>query len=302
MPAKINLIGQKFGKLTVIKETEERKNKSIVWVCKCDCGQQEKFSTKELRSDGIVQCHCCGNQRKPNSNLLEDIVGKKFNSLLVLEKTEKKAGGKILYKCKCDCGNITYVNRTDLQKSHIKSCGCIRLKYKVGDIINNKQIIALNGYEQHNKISRNHNHYYRCKCLLCGREYDAAGQTLDKSPGCGCLKSVGGNNIRQILEDNKIPYIKEYSFPNSLYRFDFAILDNNKIIRLIEFDGEQHFPENIKETGWNTLQHYLQTNKRDKIKNNLALQNNIPLVRIPYWERYNITLDMLLRDNIFLVS
>ena len=59
MPAKINLIGQKFGKLTVIKETKERKNKSIVWICKCDCGQQEKFSTKELRSDGIIQCHCC---------------------------------------------------------------------------------------------------------------------------------------------------------------------------------------------------------------------------------------------------
>ena len=39
MPAKINLIGQKFGKLTVIKETKERKNKSIVWICKCDCGQ-----------------------------------------------------------------------------------------------------------------------------------------------------------------------------------------------------------------------------------------------------------------------
>lgn len=63
-----------------------------------------------------------------------------------------------------------------------------------------------------------------------------------------------------------------------------------------------HFSENIKKSGWNTIQHYLQTNKRDKIKNNLALQNNIPLVRIPYWERYNITLDMLLRDNIFLVS
>ena len=28
MPSKINLIGQKFGKLTVIEETKERKNKS----------------------------------------------------------------------------------------------------------------------------------------------------------------------------------------------------------------------------------------------------------------------------------
>ena len=301
MPAKINLIGQKFGKLTVIKETEERKNKSIVWICKCECGQQEKFSTKELRSDGIVQCHCCGNQRKPNSNLLEDIIGKKFNSLLVLEKTEKKAGGKILYKCKCDCGKITYVNRTDLQKSHIKSCGCIRLKYKIGDIINNKQIIALNGYEQHNKI--NHNHYYRCKCLLCGREYDALSQTLEKSFGCGCQKSIGENNIKQILDNNNIQYIRQYIFPDSSYRFDFAILNNNKeVIRLIEFDGQQHFEKNIKNSGWNTLEHYLKTNQHDKLKNQIAISHNVPLVRIPYWERYNITLDMLMKDNIFLIS
>ena len=30
MPAKINLLNQRFGKLTVISETEERKNNSIV--------------------------------------------------------------------------------------------------------------------------------------------------------------------------------------------------------------------------------------------------------------------------------
>jgi len=39
MPSKINLIGQKFGKLTVIEETKERKNKSVVWICKCECGR-----------------------------------------------------------------------------------------------------------------------------------------------------------------------------------------------------------------------------------------------------------------------
>lgn len=301
MPAKINLIGQKFGKLLVIQQTNQRKNKSVVWKCECDCGNIENFSTKELRSDGIIQCHKCGNHRQPKNNLLEDIIGKKFNSLTVLEKTDKRAGGKILYKCKCDCGNITYVNRTDLQTSHILSCGCIRLKYKIGDIINNKQIIALNGYDNHNPI--NHNHYYRCKCLLCGREYDALSQTLEKSFGCGCQKSIGEHNIKQILDANNIQYIKQYAFPNSSYRFDFAILDNNKkIIRLIEFDGQQHFEKNIKNLGWNTLQHYLKTNQHDKLKNQIAIQNHIPLVRIPYWERYNMTLDMLMKDNIFLIS
>lgn len=37
--------------------------------------------------------------------------------------------------------------------------------------------------------------------------------------------------------------------------------------------------------------------KRDKVKNNYALTHNIPLVRIPYWERDNITLDMIMGNQ-----
>ena len=43
---------------------------------------------------------------------------------------------------------------------------------------------------------------------------------------------------------------------------------------------------------------YLEDNqKRDKEKNKYALSHNIPLIRIPYWERDNITLEMLLGDQ-----
>ena len=33
------------------------------------------------------------------------------------------------------------------------------------------------------------------------------------------------------------------------------------------------------------------------MKNEYALSHNIPLVRIPYWERDNITLEMILEDK-----
>ena len=32
-----DLTGQKFGHLTVIKDTGERKNRQVVWECECDC-------------------------------------------------------------------------------------------------------------------------------------------------------------------------------------------------------------------------------------------------------------------------
>ena len=295
MPAKINLLNQKIGKLLVIEETNKRKNKSIVWKCQCDCGNIEEFSTKELRSDGIIQCHQCGNSRKPQINLTENIIGKKYNHLTVLEKSEKRIGGKIGYKCQCDCEKktILYVSKTDLENNHTTSCGCARRKYKIGDIISNKQIIGYIGSKNNNG-----HYYYKVKCLLCGREYEALGQTLEKTVGCGCQKSIGEFNIIQILQQNNIKYYKEYCFPNSLLRFDFALLDkDNNIYRLIEFDGEQHYEQNIKNSGWNTYEKYQYTLKNDLKKNQIAKDNNIPLVRIPYWERDNITLKLLLEDK-----
>lgn len=295
MPAKINLLNQKIGKLLVIEETNKRKNKSIVWKCQCDCGNIEEFSTKELRSDGIIQCHQCGNSRKPQINLTENIIGKKYNHLTVLEKSEKRIGGKIGYKCQCDCEKktILYVSKTDLENNHTTSCGCTRRKYKINDIISNKQIIGYIGSKNNNG-----HYYYKVKCLLCGREYEAIGQTLEKTVGCGCQKSIGEFNIIQILQQNNIKYYKEYCFPNSLLRFDFALLDkDNNIYRLIEFDGEQHYEQNIKNSGWNTYEKYQYTLKNDLKKNQIAKDNNIPLVRIPYWERDNITLKLLLEDK-----
>ena len=147
MPAKKNLIGQTFGKLTVIEETPLRKNKSIVWKCKCECGNEVLYSTKELRSDGIIQCPYCGYDREPKTHITETIIGKKFNHLTVINKTNKTKSGKILYACKCDCGNneFCYITRTDLITGHTQSCGCIKRKFQIGQIINNRQIIDILG-------------------------------------------------------------------------------------------------------------------------------------------------------------
>ena len=291
MPAKINLLNQKFGKLLVIEETEKRKNKSVLWKCQCECGNIIEYSTKELRSDGIVQCPECGNSRKPNNDLTENIIGKKFGNLTVISKSDGRQSGKILYKCLCDCEkqSIVYATRTDLIRGHTLSCGCAKRKYKIGDIINNRKVIGYSG------IKKNGRYYYSCQCLLCDRIYDSLGQGLENSCSCGCQTSIGEYNIIQELNKNNIKFIKEYCFSNSKLRFDFALLnENNQVYRLIEFDGEQHYEENIKNSGWNTFERYQYTLEHDLLKNKLAKENNIPLVRIPYWERDNITLEIIL--------
>lgn len=296
MPAKINLLNQKFGKLLVLEETQERKNKSVVWKCQCDCGNIENFSTKELRSDGLIQCHQCGNNRKPKNNLTEDIIGKKFNHLTVLEKTSELSSGKIRYKCQCDCEKhtIVYATRTELKNGHKKSCGCIKRKYNIGDIVQNRIILDFIPTE----VRKNGHAYYKVKCLLCGRIYEIIGNQLLKTISCGCQKSIGEFNIIQILNKNNINFIKEYCFPNSRLRFDFALFnEDGTLFRLVEFDGEQHYEKNVKNSGWNTYEKYQYTLKNDLRKNKIALKNNIPLIRIPYWERDNITLELLLSNK-----
>lgn len=56
---------------------------------------------------------------------LNDLTGKKFGRLLVIERRANKKG-KTYWFCKCDCGNYTTVMATKLASGETKSCGCIR--------------------------------------------------------------------------------------------------------------------------------------------------------------------------------
>ena len=119
-----------------------------------------------------------------------------------------------------------------------------------------------------------------------------------KTKSCGCINySIGEQNIITILNKFNIPYIKEYTeFSLNKKRFDFAILDDtNKIIRLVEFDGIQHTDPT---KGWSRNAESLKIiQQRDEEKNQWAKKHNIPLVRIPYTERDNITLDIIMGDK-----
>lgn len=52
-------------------------------------------------------------------------IGKKFNKLTVIEECDFRKDHKKVYKCLCDCGNITYVIGCHLRSGNTKSCGCL---------------------------------------------------------------------------------------------------------------------------------------------------------------------------------
>lgn len=58
MGVKEDLTGRRFGRLTVIAETDERRKGSVVWLCKCDCGTVKKVSAQGLKCGRTLSCGC----------------------------------------------------------------------------------------------------------------------------------------------------------------------------------------------------------------------------------------------------
>lgn len=111
----------------------------------------------------------------------------------------------------------------------------------------------------------------------------------------GFIESLGVRKIKKILDDNNIKYINEYKFDNCKYinalYFDFYLPHLNI---LIEYDGQQHFSPNDFFGG---EKEFIKTIKRDRIKNEYALKNNIPLLRIGYLDNIDQMLDKMFQNQ-----
>ncbi len=58
---------------------------------------------------------------------IKNIAGKKFGQLLVLKDSGKRAkSGRVLWLCKCDCGNTAEINSKYLLSEDTQSCGCLK--------------------------------------------------------------------------------------------------------------------------------------------------------------------------------
>ena len=55
-----------------------------------------------------------------------ELAGQKFGRLLVLYECGRSKDGKVLWKCRCDCGNECVVRSTQLKNQRAQSCGCLR--------------------------------------------------------------------------------------------------------------------------------------------------------------------------------
>lgn len=109
--------------------------------------------------------------------------------------------------------------------------------------------------------------------------------------------SKGEKAVEQVLQDLNITYLPQYTFSDcrdkNLLPFDFYL---PKINKCIEYDGQHHYyPVTFNGVSEDRAkENHLATVKHDKIKNKYCKDNNIELLRIPYYDFKNI--EVIVRD------
>lgn len=322
-----NLTGQKFGRLTVIgfdeirykrdiirRSNKEIKTISIHWLCECECENTVSVSGYNLKSNHTQSCGCLNKEYLNNKAI--NLLGKRFGKLIVLERDYDKQNqqindgklSKVFWKCKCDCGNYTVVQSTNLTNSHTQSCGCM-VGEKLSEVVV-KNALTNNGslgewilnnlpsdflkkyWSENNKLSpfeipfRGSKEIYII-CDKCNTEYSITPYEFTylnmRCHKCNIPK--GENRIMEYLEKNQITYDCQVKFTGLVGlnggQLSYDFMANNI---LIEFQGEFHDGT----ARIQTEEGFEIQKEHDRRKREYAKKNNIELLEIWYWDFDNI--------------
>ena len=123
-----DLTGFRSGWLEVIEYIEGSggKNKHAKWLCYCHrCGNYTTVESGHLTSTWrpILSCGCL--KTNPIKTTLEDLTGRQFGFLTVVNLAEKGyKNHHAKWTCLCACGKTKIISSSDLKKGSTISCGC----------------------------------------------------------------------------------------------------------------------------------------------------------------------------------
>lgn len=244
-------------------------------------------------------CPECGKLKSYNSKKLTiakiktSFVDKHKNKYTYYWDTYVNVTTKMKIKCnKCEniFFQIPYVHKRGNgcpACASLKTANKKKLKIKQ-QIINIKKIHNIKNFAYFWKTYTNTSNKMKIQCMKC--KYIFQQSISNHRSGCGCPRcniSKGESEIEKILIDKNIEFFVQHIFNNCVFKkplpFDFFI---PKLNICIEYDGEQHFyfPNYFHKKKYQFDNQKL----KDKIKTEYCKNNNIRLIRIPYWEKKSI--------------
>lgn len=274
----MDLTGQRFGRLTVLREGERRK-KQRYWVCECECGNIKEVQQAHLRNGSIVSCGC---KRKE----YEDLTGQKFGRLTVIEEgkydrmtgqiTNRKWDLNIRYwVCQCDCGNIVEVPYTNLKNGNTRSCGCLlsetssKKKYHRKYNLYGKKIGELKVGKYH-PGTKYDPATYECTCS-CGTVKNIPSYELlsGKTISCGCKGAENRlKGIKKFIKNDQVDGTRKSALKSKVHKDNklgvkgvIWLKSRKKYQAYIGFKGK-----NIKLGYYNTLEEAKAARKKGEEK------------------------------------
>lgn len=209
MPRAKDLTGQRFGRLVAIEPTAKRCGGSVVWRCRCDCGNESLVSANALKEGNTRSCGCLKKEHirefSANRGAIKtrygekgdpSMIGRRFGRLVVKEFAGRTAGSAMLYRCECDCGNVIVREKSNLTNGTTRSCGCLRREKVTSSIAAGSrfgELAVVGAIDSRFRLHRNA--LWLCECS-CGRK--AVAKTRELLSGtkvkCGRLhgKPVNG--------------------------------------------------------------------------------------------------------------
>lgn len=128
---------QRFGRLVAEYPTEKRICSSVVWHCRCDCGNNCDVASVNLQNGSTKSCGCLQKEaakkqiEKNRNPKFKDISGRTFGELTALYPVlDAKRGNNVCmtWHCLCSCGKKVDVSYQCLARGSTISCGHVRLQ------------------------------------------------------------------------------------------------------------------------------------------------------------------------------
>lgn len=201
MSQPIDMIGQRFGLLTVLRKLPEKKDKYSFWECICDCGNLTSATTKMLKRGTVKNCGCIPKNPNLKGSIPEDITGQRFGKLTAIRK-EESIKGRTRWLCSCDCGGTKIAFTSMLKTGKTRHCGCELLNrkgYNLRDLLG-QRFGRLTVVREDEKRDEKGSVIWECLCDCGNTTFVPSDRLLyGKYRSCGCLKREISSAISEQL-------------------------------------------------------------------------------------------------------
>lgn len=126
----LDVIGNRYGRLVILKDVEDSKPRKVV--ARCDCGTKRDYLLAALRSGNTKSCGCLSKElasqakhKRNGGRKATDLTGQKFGKLTAIKRVENSPQNAVArWLCRCECGVEKIMYASNLTEGATTSCGC----------------------------------------------------------------------------------------------------------------------------------------------------------------------------------